>query len=213
MHQNRVFSGAVAAALFAAMCAYVLARFAVGTVSGAVAEDDRDAPYLTLDGVVIRAETVVSAENDCAWRATGGVRTPAGAAVAALATGETIYSASAGVFYADTDGYEYLSPDILSDIDEGGLSTLLGASPLPDDNACGRVITEFCWYYAAFLPEGTSPPKQSTVEVYFPSAATWATGRVMRTITGRRTALILRFTAESAATAHLRFCTAQIAAY
>lgn len=212
MQGKRVFPGAVAAVLFAAMCAYVLARFAAGTASGVKPTPERAQPTITLTGVVIRTEECISSACGCNVTAESGQRQRANAVLAVAEDGSEIYFDTAGVFYADTDGYEHLTPDILTELDAAGLSALLSSAPNFDEGAVGRVVTGFCWYYAALLPDGAQPPDAQEWDVYFPEAKVTAHGRVMRTLNGGRRGVILRFTTALAETAHLRFTEGQIAA-
>lgn len=212
MQGKRVFPGAVAAVLFAAMCAYVLARFAAGTASGVRSSPECAQPPITLTGVVIRTEECISSARGCCVTAKNGQRRRAGAVLAMAEDGDEIYFDTAGVFYADTDGYEHFTPDILTELDAAGLSALLSSPPRAEEGAVGRVITGFCWYYVALLPDGVQPPDAQEWEVYFPEAGVAARGRVMRTLSGGRTGVILRFTTALTETAHLRFAEGQIAA-
>jgi putative membrane fusion protein len=68
-------------------------------------------------------------------------------------TGSAVTAPAAGFFTTELDGYEYLTPDRLANITTADLRELLEAQPQTDDQAYGKIVTEFTWYFAALLEE------------------------------------------------------------
>lgn len=61
----------------------------------------------------------------------------------------TITAEQSGTFSIDTDGFEHIYPQMLTDLSPTELSELF-ETPTPG-RALGKVITEFTWYYAAVM--------------------------------------------------------------
>lgn len=147
MPRETPFLRAVGAVLFTAACAYALARFVNGAAleTGSFeAERYAVTESAALEGVAVRRELPV----------------PDGADTFALVSGERLCAASASaisgeessssLFFPDTDGYEYLSPEMLDGLTAEELDALI-AAPLHGDGAAasGRLVEGFDWYYAA----------------------------------------------------------------
>ena len=70
-----------------------------------------------------------------------------------LSERDYLYAPSAGVFSAETDGFESLTPAVLDGITPEGVENLrTQGSDVPDD-VIGKVVTNHAWYYAAVMAE------------------------------------------------------------
>lgn len=191
--QQSSFLRALAAVLFTAVCAWTLAHF---TQSGAARIDSAATPppqptaeSAALDGIVIRRERVLCASSDVHTVAEEGKRLSADA-VAAFADGEAVLPRESAVFFAETDGYEYLSPDELTDFTADTLAELLSAEPKAQAGAYGRLVTDFAWYYAAKPIEGAKV-KEGRCKVRFEGFAETIEGDVISALPG---AVLIRLT-------------------
>ena len=64
-----------------------------------------------------------------------------------------LYAPAAGIFSAETDGFEALTPAVLDGISPEGVENLrTQGSEVPDD-VVGKVVTNHAWYYAAVMAE------------------------------------------------------------
>lgn len=142
----------LSAVLFAAVCAYVgAAVFSPNPLSaGVMATSMEFYDSLPLEGIALRSERVLRG-SALAAGVEDGQRLPA-ATVLALQEGESISSVHPGLFLAETDGFEHLSPDVLGFLDESGLEKLLSSQPQPLSRTLGKIVEGQDWYYAAFAP-------------------------------------------------------------
>lgn len=193
--QQSSFLRALAAVLFTAVCAWTLAHF---TQSGAARIESAAAasppPAVSggtaLDGIVIRRERVLSAPSaHVSTTAEDGERLSADA-VAAFADGEAVIARESAVFFSETDGYEYLSPDELTGFSADTLEKLLSAEPKTEAGAFGRLVTDFAWYYAA-APESGGTVKKGRCEVRFEDFTEAIEGEVISALPG---AVLIRLT-------------------
>lgn len=145
------FVRCVAAALFLAVCAYTGAGL-LGDLSPrtrtAVVRRASALDSVELEGLVVRRERPIRSPGG-PISAADGQRLSA-AAAAALA-GE---AAGPAVFFADADGLEDLTPELLEDLSPAGLQALLEREP--ERTGAGRLVTDYAWYYAALAPEETA---------------------------------------------------------
>lgn len=137
--------------LFLTVCAYIGAGLFLREDIPLTEEAVETAPpcFAFLRGIAVRSETLLPAVSGlCCVK--DGERVPCGAVLYADTAAE-----SSGVFFENADGYEYLCPAMLEDIDTKGLRALLSAQPQETDAA--RLVTGYAWYVAAFsdriLPE------------------------------------------------------------
>ena len=73
-----------------------------------------------------------------------------------LSERDYLYAPAAGVFSAETDGFESLTPAVLDGITPEGVENLrTQGSDVPDD-VIGKVVTNHAWYYAAVMAEKDS---------------------------------------------------------
>ena len=73
-----------------------------------------------------------------------------------LSERDYLYAPAAGVFSAEADGFESLTPAVLDGITPEGVENLrTQGSDVPDD-VIGKVVTNHAWYYAAVMAEKDS---------------------------------------------------------
>ena len=64
-----------------------------------------------------------------------------------------LYAPAAGIFSAETDGFEGLTPAVLDGISPEGVENLrTQGSEVPDD-VVGKIVTNHAWFYAAVMAE------------------------------------------------------------
>ena len=140
---------AVWIALFLAVSAWLGAWLFRGT--GGQADTEKVLPEradsICLSGIAIRREEALSFGLSPVSSAPDGRRIPAGGAVACFSDGSTFAAPASCVYFADCDGYEYLSPEDGENITVSELSSLLALPP--GDTGCCRIVTDYVWYYAA----------------------------------------------------------------
>lgn len=149
---------AVAAVMFAAVCAYGAARlFPVledygGTVT-ALSGTYRET--LELYGIALRYERPLSLQGNSRFCAVDGERLASGAAVCQGAA--ELFTGESSLFLTGCDGFEQLSPPG-EEFGVSWLEELLQARPA--DAAQARLVEGFHWYYGALctLPEGEPLP-------------------------------------------------------
>lgn len=142
---------AVAAVLFLAVCAYL------GAALYERVELPSPSPEMTpaavrgaafLQGIAVRSERSFRSEGDVSGLE-NAERVPRGA-VCGDVTAE-----SSAVFFSETDGYEYLSPERLEELTAESLTELLALPPA--ERGDFRLVYGRDWYIAAFsdspLPE------------------------------------------------------------
>lgn len=139
------FARAAVGIIFAAVCAYLgAALFEGGSLpetAEAVSMTVTDSAQLK--GIAVRTEQLVCSVSGFIPAVSDGERVCSGGQ---LAPG--VYSENSAVFFAGTDGYEYLRADFTGDFGADAVERLLDAAPQSTD-ACGRTVTENAWYYAA----------------------------------------------------------------
>ena len=145
------FLSAVAAVLFLTACAYIGAGLFQREDIPMQEEAVETAPpcFAFLDGIAVRSELLLPGAEGMS-RVKDGERVRRGAVLYA-----DVFAESSGVFFESSDGYEYLCPAMLEELDTKGLHELLSAQPQETDAA--RFVTGYAWYIAAFsdrpLPE------------------------------------------------------------
>ena len=65
---------------------------------------------------------------------------------------KTVNVEESGTFSTVVDGYEGVDPDYAANLDPAGLRELIAAERSVDQNAIGKLITSYNWYYAAIVP-------------------------------------------------------------
>lgn len=199
--------GLVVSVLFAAVCAYVLAHFSAGgsrTAALAVLNRRTVSECVTLEGVAVRHESVVSSARAEKLAAEDGKRIPAFAADGAPPT-------ASAVFYSDVDGYEYLAPPAPQTFSADAVTALLSAEPRIYADAAGRLVEGFAWYYAALGEAGMAALPCGEYELCFCEPALSVTARLIAAdFSGARPALLFRVTEDGAALMAQRRCTAEL---
>ena len=59
----------------------------------------------------------------------------------------------AGTFSAVLDGFENVTPELIRELTPDGLREVITGDRTIDENAVGKLITSYYWYYAAILPQ------------------------------------------------------------
>ena len=73
-----------------------------------------------------------------------------------LSERDYLYAPAAGIFSAETDGFEGLTPAVLDGITPEGVENLRAQGSDVADNVIGKVVTNHAWYYAAVMAEKDS---------------------------------------------------------
>ena len=73
-----------------------------------------------------------------------------------LSERDYLYAPAAGIFSAETDGFESLTPAVLDGISPEGVENLRTQGSDVADNVIGKVVTNHAWYYAAVMAEKDS---------------------------------------------------------
>ena len=107
---------------------------------------------ICLSGIALRSETPLVLPPSAELLAEDNARIPAGGALARLTDGSLLTAPCAGVYRADTDGLESLSPTCLETLDAAGLQALLAQTGSPDRESRGRLITDHAWYFVCPSP-------------------------------------------------------------
>ena len=73
-----------------------------------------------------------------------------------LSERDYLYAPAAGIFSAETDGFEGLTPAVLDGITPEGVENLRAQGSDVADNVIGKIVTNHAWYYAAVMAEKDS---------------------------------------------------------
>lgn len=115
------------------------------------------------------------------------------------------------MFFSQTDGYEYLSPECLEELTVGKMQELFSATPEASSSSC-RAVYGFAWYFAALADETVPLRENDVCEILFDGIGK-STSAVIETVSaaenGKR-ALLLRLTADAPEYLSLRRCGAEI---
>ena len=142
MDRNNGYTRLVAALLFITVCAYLgaaLWRHSGGDVSIVTARKTTVTDTVRISGIAVRTETPFVCDG------ISGKRIPASE------------DEPSGVYFADCDGFEYLSPHSINDI-----PALISAQPRETDS--GRLVTESVWYFAAVCDAKLEPGHRYEVQ-------------------------------------------------
>lgn len=114
----------------------------------AVAEEYYKQSTYILDGIIIRKETPIPyPQLGTISIAADGQAVAAGAQIAVCGD-QFILAPAAGIYLRETDGFEHLTEDMLSDIIPGELNRLLQADPVHTLNS-GKLVSGTGWLFAA----------------------------------------------------------------
>lgn len=162
MRASRFFS-ALSSVLFLALCAYAGA-YVYPKVTRKAAPDVPRAEVtqtVTLRGVAVRQERVF----DCAGTAENAQRLSAGSPFGLDNNGDELYCDVPAVYFSQSDGFEYLSPDTLSTLTADELEEIL-SMPVREASA-PHLVTGFAWYFAALAPETAPVPETGRCRLLF----------------------------------------------
>ena len=162
MRASRFFS-ALSSVLFLALCAYAGAYVYPKAAQKAAPEVPRAevTQTVTLRGVAVRYERVF----DCAGTAENAQRLCAGSPFGLDENGDELYSDVSAVYFSQSDGFEYLSPDKLPTLTADELEEIL-SSPVRESSA-PRLVAGFAWYFAALAPETAPVPETGRCRLLF----------------------------------------------
>lgn len=73
-----------------------------------------------------------------------------------LSERDYLYAPAAGIFSAETDGFEGLTPAVLDGITPEGVENLRTQGSDVADDVIGKIVTNHAWYYAAVMAEKDS---------------------------------------------------------
>jgi len=193
---GRGFYHALAALLFAAVCAWLAAWLYGGLGQRAAAEEPPPPEAGKIRGILLRRELALP-PGEIPDQAEDGRR---------LSAPESGHGA--GLFLADTDGLERLSPEDAEALTPEKLDALLAAAPEEGEHA-GRLVLDFACVCAAFY-EGAAAPAPGPCRVRIDGAGEFEARVVSVTKDARdRTAVLLRIP-EAEPLARLRFVTGEL---
>ena len=203
-----LFPRTVTLVLFLAVCAYggagLYARLRPVRPDAAPAAAAEAG--VSLSGIVLRSETPLLLPPSAELLAEDGTRIPAGGALARLADGSLLTAPCAGVYRADTDGLEALSPACLETLDDAGLQALLAQAGTPDREVRGRLITDHAWYFVCQAPTEMHLRQGQSCRLRFSEQKTPLRARLIRQSSA---VLIFRLT-EGGDCLSLRRCEAEL---
>ena len=206
MSSARFFS-ALSSVLFLALCAYAGA-YVYPKAAQKAAQDVPRAEVtqtVTLRGVAVRQEK----SFDCTGTAENAQRLSAGSPFGLDDNADELYCDASAVYFSNSDGFEYLSPDTLDALDPDELEKIL-SSPVKKSSA-PRLVTGFAWYFIALAPEKAPIPEtgrcrllfdgfENETDAYLVSASAADNGRrvlLFRLTTGGEAYLSLRQTSAN----------------
>lgn len=171
----------MAALMFAAVCAYVGAAFFGGTDFSSETGEPTSQTQTVLYGIALRRESALSGTLDLP-----DARRLSAASVSELPDAQTV------IYCSGCDGFEHLTPDVLSGMSADALEELLEAEPAGNADG-GKFIYGFDWYFAAFLTQGEAPAISTHSRLIFDQNGSEAKGRLVNIIAdGGRTVLVFR---------------------
>lgn len=189
-----------AVAVFLAVCAYA-AAWLVNGLGGGVRTAAVHSCELTesaaIEGVAVRTEEPLPVPAGIA----DGTRLPAG----------TDGLVRPAVCFSQTDGYEYLAPDMLDGLTVESLRDILSAEPEKTSTG-GRAVYGFAWYFAAFADDSVPLHEGGSCEILFDGFEKSIAAEIISVSAaenGQR-ALLLRLTAGSPEYLSLRRSGAEI---
>ena len=197
MERPSLFSSALWAVLFAAVCAWLLA----GLRSEAGAPQTAELAFVTvldsaeLEGVAIRCETSVSLSRGFRATAESGSRIASGGQLAVRDDGSVMAADGSNLYFDSCDGYEYLGPEEIQQLSVSSLARLLKAQP--EGKGDGRLVRGFAWYYAALCDYSDRLPSSGDCRVQFEGFSEPVRATVLSLSAPKRgkAALLLRLTA------------------
>lgn len=204
---------AVAAVLFLAVCAYCGAALGKGLVK------DTETVQVCLvcvnesvqaEGVAVRREQLICSGTG-QIKQEDGSRLKAGT-VLAQNEGGAITVDTSSVFCKSTDGYEFLSPELLHDLTVSSFYGILRCKPQPSSAFDGRLVAGHDWYYAALCAEGSRLSAGDRCELLFDGfeEPVEAGLQYISPAENGKQVLVFRLVRGGDAFMSLRFCKAEI---
>ncbi len=175
-----------AVAVFLAVCAYA-AAWLVNGLGGGVRTATVHGCELTestaIEGIAVRTEEPLPV--------------PAGIADGARLPADTDGLAGSAVCFSQTDGYEYLTPDMLDGLTVESLRGILSAEP--EKTTAGRAVYGFAWYFAALADDSVPLRKGGSCEILFDGFEKSTAAEIISVSAAEngQCALLLRLTADS----------------
>ena len=189
-----------AVAVFLAVCTYAAAWLVNGLGGGvrmAAVHSCELTESAAIEGVAVRTEEPLPVPAGSA----DGTRLPAG----------TDGLVRPAVCFSQTDGYEYLAPDMLDGLTVESLRDILSAEPEKTSTG-GRAVYGFAWYFAAFADDSVPLHEGGSCEILFDGFEKSTAAEIISVSAaenGQR-ALLLRLTAGSLEYLSLRRSGAEI---
>ena len=211
-----LFLSLVAAVLFLALCAYAGAalygRLWPGERTASV-RPVRLCRTLALEGLALRREQIAVSPEAPALLAAAGCRLPAGGCYGVRPDGSLLRTRRPAFFFSETDGYEDLGPDALTDLTAEGLRALLDRPPRPAAQACGRLVAGEDWYFAALAETDAPPEAGQRCTLRFSDCGGDVPARLLRVRVSPSggALLVFRLTVSDPALLSLRRCRAELA--
>ena len=168
MERPSRFFSLLAGVLFLAVCAWLGAFFysRAETPKTAVIQYADATDSAKLRGIAVRSEQQLCFDRGMSPTAEDGLRVAAGEVLAASADGSRLCCDSSSVFFSQSDGYEFLSPDMLSDLTVSSLSKLLASRPQTKRDSA-TLVADYVWYYAALTADSDALPREGDCRVLF----------------------------------------------
>ena len=143
-------NSAVVYLLFTGLILYLCAPVShlLSSPQTAVAEDYYKQNSHTLEGIIIRRETRIPDPKLGAVFLIEDGQTVAAGTQLAVSDNQPLPAPAAGIYLRETDGFEHLTEDMLSDITPAVLNRLLQSDPVHTLNA-GKIISGNGWLIAA----------------------------------------------------------------
>ena len=201
---------ALAAVFFLTVCAYVGAA-AFGGIDSAAKSCRAELVTVTesslLRGIAVRREQPVCSP-DGVELPIHGERLSADGLLAVF--GERDEPREAAFFYGNFDGLEYLTPEMLENLDADRFESLMNSPRGKYKDCAGRLVYDHVWYFAACVGEGKLPEEGEKCRVLFEDAEKSLTARAVWVAEGEKPILVLRFTEGDDELMSLRECGAEL---
>ena len=164
------FTAAIAGLLFLAVCAYLgteLYERLSPDIQTVRAELFSIKESTELSGIAIRQEQVLFSQGTLALTPENGKKYAAGESICVLKSGQALEAPSPGLFYENTDGFEYLSPEYFLPFSHERFLSAMDLSAEKYRDFVGRIILDDAWFFAAEILQGPLPQKGSRCRISF----------------------------------------------
>lgn len=160
----------IAVLLFLTVCAYIGAGFYedLNLQVQAVRAESADIIESTqLFGIAVRREQQLCSPLAVSMPE-NGKRYAAGETLCVLKDGSSLISPAPGIFFSETDGFEYLSADALFPFSAELFSSMINSQAEKNRHCLGRLVFDNVWYFAAQVKSGSAPEIGQLCRLYFP---------------------------------------------